>query len=86
MIYGLLNSPLFSWVLLGGNSLESPEFNFFKNKDLPGLFYYSCGVFSWCIFYSLKFIIGAGAFNVYSHFYFVLYAIELSKTNPFYGV
>ena len=34
-------------------------------------------------FYSLKFIIGAGAFNVYSHFYFVLNATELNKIDPF---
>ena len=48
--------------------------HFFKflNKNLTGLFYYNCRVYSWCIFFiALKFIIGADAFNVYSHFYSV---------------
>ena len=61
MTYGLLNCTLFLMSAVGTKQLGITFFYFFLNKNLSGLlFYYSCRVFSWCIFYGLKFIIGAG--------------------------
>ena len=74
-------------MLLGRNSLESRYFKFFKQEPLRLIILLQLqSIFVVYFLWPQIYHRGRceGAFSAYSYFYFVLYAIELSKTDPFY--